>query len=114
MTATQIKPHLVINCAVTQILGYYDTFEEAETAAAEYGNCSFPYTPTDAERERLTTGKTGTFHNTTGQLPSRDGQPITVLSWDAPVQMYEVRFADGVETWAHPRELTITTEEADR
>lgn len=104
---TAIKPHVVLNCFVTQILGFYDTWEEAETAAAEFGNCSFPHTLTDEERARMAAAKTGTFHDQGGHLPSRDGQPVTVLYWDAAVQMYEIKFSDGIETWAHPAELTL-------
>lgn len=36
-------PWVVLNCFCTQILGEYATELEAETAAAEFGNCSFPY-----------------------------------------------------------------------
>ena len=37
------KPWLVLNCFITQVLGEYDTKEQAEAAAAEFGNCSFAF-----------------------------------------------------------------------
>ncbi|MDV2982478.1 UNVERIFIED_CONTAM: hypothetical protein Q9R71_35415 [Actinomycetes bacterium ARC8] len=40
---TTIAPYVVLNCPVTEILGFYDTEEEASTAAAEFGQCSFAH-----------------------------------------------------------------------
>lgn len=45
--------HVVLNCAVTQILGYYTTEAEATNAAQTFGNCSFAYQLTDTERAAL-------------------------------------------------------------
>lgn len=46
-------PYIVLNCPVTQILGTYDTYAEAEQAAEDFGQCSFPYELSPAERENL-------------------------------------------------------------
>lgn len=45
--------HVVLNCAVTQILGYYATEKEATAAAGHFGNCSFAHQLTDTERAAL-------------------------------------------------------------
>lgn len=38
-----IAPYAVLNCPVTEILGFYETEAEATAAAEEFGNCSFAY-----------------------------------------------------------------------
>lgn len=38
-----VAPYAVLNCSVTQILGFYSTEEEAITAAEKFGQCSFAY-----------------------------------------------------------------------
>ncbi|CBT77235.1 hypothetical protein AARI_30330 [Glutamicibacter arilaitensis Re117] len=40
---TTVAPHAVLNCSVTQILGFYRTEKEATAAANEFGQCSFAY-----------------------------------------------------------------------
>ncbi|WP_160309063.1 hypothetical protein [Arthrobacter sp. YC-RL1] len=40
---TTVSPYAVLNCSVTEILGFYNTQEEATTAATEFGQCSFAY-----------------------------------------------------------------------
>ena len=40
---TTVSPYAVLNCSVTEILGFYNTQEEATTAATELGQCSFAY-----------------------------------------------------------------------
>lgn len=39
----KVAPYVVLNCPVTQILGFYDTEEEATAAAEKFGQCSFAY-----------------------------------------------------------------------
>lgn len=38
-----VAPYVVLNCPVTEILGFYDTEEEASAAATAFGQCSFAY-----------------------------------------------------------------------
>lgn len=38
-----VAPYAVLNCSVTQILGFYSTEEEATAAAEKFGQCSFAY-----------------------------------------------------------------------
>ena len=38
-----VAPYAVLNCSVTQILGFYNTEEEATAAATEFGQCSFAH-----------------------------------------------------------------------
>lgn len=40
---------VVLDCAVTRVLGRFETFGEAEGAARGFGGCSFPYELSDAE-----------------------------------------------------------------
>lgn len=49
--------YAVLDCHVTRILGLYATAEEAGTAAAEFGRCSFAYELSDTERAALAAGK---------------------------------------------------------
>lgn len=46
-------PYVVLNCHVTQILGFYDTAEKANAAAEEFGNCSFAHALSESERAAL-------------------------------------------------------------
>jgi len=80
-TTALIKPFCVLDVAVTQTVGFYDTREEADDVAHEWGGSAFTYELTDEERQKLAEQRSGTFHNVTGTLPSRDGQHITVLCW---------------------------------
>jgi hypothetical protein len=47
---------IVLNCPVTQVLGRYDTEDDAKTAAITFGACSFAYELTDAEHTALNAG----------------------------------------------------------
>ncbi|WP_022877205.1 hypothetical protein ABNP34_16345 (plasmid) [Glutamicibacter mishrai] len=38
-----VAPYIVLNCPVTEILGFYDAEEEASAAATAFGQCSFAY-----------------------------------------------------------------------
>lgn len=107
-TAPMMPPFCVFNVAVTQFLGFYDEWDDAETAAARFGNCSFPYGLSDAERAAIAATRQGIFHSRSGFLPGRDGHPVTVIDWDDPVQQYEVEFTDGTRTYLSPAELTLT------
>lgn len=40
---TTVAPYAVLNCPVTEILGFYDTEKEATAAAIEFGKCSFAH-----------------------------------------------------------------------
>lgn len=40
---TTVASYAVLNCPVTEILGFYDTEKEATAAATEFGQCSFAY-----------------------------------------------------------------------
>lgn len=44
---------VVLNCACTNILGFYATEGEAEEAAKEFGSCSFPYHLSQEEVDRM-------------------------------------------------------------
>lgn len=48
-TTQQIGPWVVLNCSITQILGHYPDEQSAAAAAAEFGNCSFPYELSETE-----------------------------------------------------------------
>lgn len=54
---THHPAYAVLDCHVTRILGLYATAEEASTAAAEFGRCSFAYELSDTERAALAAGK---------------------------------------------------------
>lgn len=43
----------VFNCFVTQVLGRYDTEDEAREAADDFGRCSFPYQLSPNEQARM-------------------------------------------------------------
>ncbi|MDJ0322102.1 hypothetical protein [Pseudarthrobacter sp. PS3-L1] len=45
--------YAVLNCPVTQVLGLYDTEEEASTAAEWFGSCSFAYKLSEKESAAL-------------------------------------------------------------
>lgn len=49
--------YAVLNCPVTHVLGLYDTEEEATTAAAEFGSCSFAYKLSEKESAALAAGE---------------------------------------------------------
>lgn len=53
-TNTQAGPWIVLNCAVTQILGHYPTEAAAKSAAAEFGNASFAYELSATEAAAMT------------------------------------------------------------
>ena len=50
---TETTTYAVLNCPVTRILGFYDTEEQATTAAEEFGRCSFAHQLTDTEHAGL-------------------------------------------------------------
>lgn len=52
-TCTETTTYAVLNCNVTRILGFYATEEEANTAAGEFGRCSFAYQLSDTEHTAL-------------------------------------------------------------
>ncbi|MGP9504000.1 hypothetical protein ACT3TS_17525 [Specibacter sp. AOP5-B1-6] len=45
--------YAVLDCHVTQVLGLYDTAGEADTAANEFGRCSFAHKLSDTESAAL-------------------------------------------------------------
>lgn len=49
-----VAPYIVLNCPVTQILGFYGSEEAATTAAEEFGQCSFAYKLSPKEIAALT------------------------------------------------------------
>lgn len=54
---TNHPAYAVLDCHVSRILGFYDTEERADTAAADFGRCSFAYELSDTERAALAAGK---------------------------------------------------------
>lgn len=48
-----VKPYIVLNVACDRILGFYDTWEEAEAEARRFGACSFPYQLSQSERTQI-------------------------------------------------------------
>lgn len=50
---TTVKPYVVLTVACDRILGFYDTWQEAESEAQRFGTCSFPYQLSEKERANI-------------------------------------------------------------
>lgn len=48
-----VKPYIVLTVACDRILGFYDTWQEAESEAQRFGACSFPYQLSEGERVNI-------------------------------------------------------------